>query len=286
MTLTALRPTQDTIDLVAALRGTWHGPYAMCRCPVHEDRRPSLSIRQGTTGVLVHCFAGCNPRDILRALRGVNRVHGGEFRPARSTTTARQAQRLWGEALSVPGTLAERYLANRCLSPDLPDIRFHPQCPLGRKPFTEFHQALLVAVRERGCLVAVQRIILDPRSGRHRGKFLLGSCGGGAWQPPLLTRVLAIAEGFEDAAAFTRLTGVICWAAMGASRLPLLSLPDSLDTLIIAEDNNAPGRKAAYRANVVHARPGIRISRRSPSYGIDWAEANEWINHKGKQANE
>jgi hypothetical protein len=70
-----------------------------------------------------------------------------------------------------------------------------------------------VAVRDLGRLVAVQRIILDPRSGRHRGKFLLGSCGQGAWQPTLSDGVLAIAEGFEDAAAFTRLTGVTCWAA-------------------------------------------------------------------------
>ena len=281
MTLTALPPTQDTINLVAAMRGTWHGAYAMCRCPAHDDRTPSLSVRHGISGVLVHCFAGCDPRDIIRALRSVGRIQGIEPRPAPSLNSRRQAQRLWDDAIDVHGTLGERYLVGRCLHPDLPDIRFHPRCPLGRKPNTVFHQALLVAVRELGRLVAVQRIILDPRSGRHRGKFLLGSCGQGAWQPALSDGVLAIAEGFEDAAAFTCLTGVTCWAAMGASRLPLLKLPDKLDTLIIAEDNNPPGRRAAHRATNAYARPGLRISRASPSTGSDWAELNERMNRRG-----
>lgn len=277
MTLTELRPTQDTINLVAALRGTWHGSYAMCRCPVHDDRTPSLSIRQGTSGVLVHCFAGCNPRDIMRVLRNTDRVRAVEARPARSLDFRRLAQRLWDDAIDVQGTLGERYLVGRCLPLDLPDVRFLSQCPLGRKPNTALHQALLVAVRDGGHLVAVQRIILDPRTSRHRGKFLLGRCGQGAWQPAPSGRVLAVAEGFEDAAAFTSLTGVTCWAAMGASRLPILKLPPELDTLIIAEDNNSPGRRAAHRAAIAYARPGLQILRIPPGNLDDWAEANERI---------
>ncbi|MGD0733841.1 MAG: hypothetical protein ABR976_01795 [Terracidiphilus sp.] len=39
------------------------------KCPAHHDRSPSLSIREGPDGrVLVHCFAGCPPDAILRAL--------------------------------------------------------------------------------------------------------------------------------------------------------------------------------------------------------------------------
>ena len=51
--LIALRPTQETIDIVAALKGRWHGSYAMCVCPAHADRTPSLSVRQGERGILV-----------------------------------------------------------------------------------------------------------------------------------------------------------------------------------------------------------------------------------------
>jgi hypothetical protein len=66
--LIALKPTQETIDIVAALRGRWHGSYAMCVCPAHADRTPSLSVRQGERGILVHCFAGCRSEDVLREI--------------------------------------------------------------------------------------------------------------------------------------------------------------------------------------------------------------------------
>ena len=36
--LVALKPTQETIDIVAALKGRWHGSYAMCICPVSPSQ--------------------------------------------------------------------------------------------------------------------------------------------------------------------------------------------------------------------------------------------------------
>jgi len=41
----------------------------LARCPGHEDRAPSLSIREmDDTRVLVHCFAGCDVEQILGAV--------------------------------------------------------------------------------------------------------------------------------------------------------------------------------------------------------------------------
>ena len=38
-------------------------------CPAHEDRGPSLSLRELADGrVLVHCFAGCDASDVLAAV--------------------------------------------------------------------------------------------------------------------------------------------------------------------------------------------------------------------------
>ena len=68
MPLVALKPTQTIVDIVGALGGTWHGYNAMCRCPAHADSDPSLSIRQGHDGILVHCFAGCTAEDVLREI--------------------------------------------------------------------------------------------------------------------------------------------------------------------------------------------------------------------------
>lgn len=41
----------------------------LARCPAHDDRGPSLSVREMDDGrVLVHCFAECPIHDVLDAL--------------------------------------------------------------------------------------------------------------------------------------------------------------------------------------------------------------------------
>ena len=61
----------DARTICAALGGRWSGSDGMVRCPCHEDRTPSLSISDGRDGkILVNCFSGCDPVDILRALNG------------------------------------------------------------------------------------------------------------------------------------------------------------------------------------------------------------------------
>jgi hypothetical protein len=41
----------------------------ICKCPSHEDRTASLSVRELDDGrLLIHCFAGCNPNDVLSAV--------------------------------------------------------------------------------------------------------------------------------------------------------------------------------------------------------------------------
>jgi len=39
-------------------------------CPAHQDVQASLSLTPTDTGVLVHCFAGCEYNDILESLNG------------------------------------------------------------------------------------------------------------------------------------------------------------------------------------------------------------------------
>jgi hypothetical protein len=42
---------------------------ALARCPAHDDRSPSLSIKECSDGrVLIHCFAGCSPDAILESI--------------------------------------------------------------------------------------------------------------------------------------------------------------------------------------------------------------------------
>ncbi len=57
-------------ELTVTLGGHWHGSYGTTKCPAHDDREPSLSIRDGVDGEPVfNCFAGCDWRDIKDVLR-------------------------------------------------------------------------------------------------------------------------------------------------------------------------------------------------------------------------
>lgn len=57
--------------LLSQLHGVKPGHGAgryIARCPAHEDRSPSLTIRQVEDGrILLHCFAGCDALDVLGA---------------------------------------------------------------------------------------------------------------------------------------------------------------------------------------------------------------------------
>lgn len=43
----------------------------IAQCPAHQDRSPSLSIREGDRKILLHCFAGCPVEDVCLAI-GIN----------------------------------------------------------------------------------------------------------------------------------------------------------------------------------------------------------------------
>ncbi len=62
-------------------------------CPAHDDRDPSLSIREADDGkVLLHCWAGCDTADVLAAIgltvrdlfptKGERLVHRGPSKAA------------------------------------------------------------------------------------------------------------------------------------------------------------------------------------------------------------
>jgi len=49
------------------VRETGPGRWVAC-CPAHDDRSPTLSIREIDDRVLLHCFAGCGAVEILHAI--------------------------------------------------------------------------------------------------------------------------------------------------------------------------------------------------------------------------
>ena len=59
-----------TADSIAhALEARRSGSCWKAKCPVHDDKNPSLSIREVDGKVLLHCHAGCAQSDAIDALK-------------------------------------------------------------------------------------------------------------------------------------------------------------------------------------------------------------------------
>jgi hypothetical protein len=58
----------DLLSRLDKVRKTGPGRWIAC-CPAHDDKSPSLSIRELEDGrVLLHCHCGCSPADVLAAV--------------------------------------------------------------------------------------------------------------------------------------------------------------------------------------------------------------------------
>lgn len=175
-------------EIVNALGGRWHGAYGMARCPVHEDRNPSLSVCDGDDGrLLVHCHAGCDGAEILQVLNGrglggaAQSANSGSM-PSCSSSNARHALDLWRGSLPAEGTLAETYLRGRGITlPVPPSVRFAGAI---KHSATGLYLAAMVAAVQgpdrKVC--AIHRTFLNERGGKaavSSPKMALGPLGHG-----------------------------------------------------------------------------------------------------------
>ncbi len=265
--------------LVERLGGRWAANGGLCRCPAHDDRSPSLSVRVGRTSLLLHCFAGCSATDVLKALRAsgqpvgqtVEGGRGGDRTPGAGTRAA--ALRVWAEARPIAGTPAQRYLEGRGLPVLSPELRYHARTPHGPFPLTIFRPALIAAVRDASGVIAVHRTFLDPRRNAlapiEEPRCGLGRFGSGAVRLGGLSKRLGLAEGLETAMSATSLFGLPCWATLGTERFRLVDLPSEVEQLVLFLDNDAGGRRAETLARAAFAHLPIE-----PLYprrrGADW----------------
>ncbi len=63
-------PVTSSEELTRALGGRRSASGWLAHCPGHDDRNPSLSVKEGGSGkVLVKCHAGCSNAEVIAALR-------------------------------------------------------------------------------------------------------------------------------------------------------------------------------------------------------------------------
>lgn len=64
------QPIELVLSLLSGVKKS--GVGFMACCPAHDDRSPSLSVKEGDDGrVLIHCFAGCSFNEVVESL-GLN----------------------------------------------------------------------------------------------------------------------------------------------------------------------------------------------------------------------
>lgn len=270
------KPTAETLDIVNRLGGKWHGSYAMCKCPAHDDADPSLSIKQGKTSILVRCFANCDGADVMSAIRA---KLGGSIMPQRpepaANTPKQQRHRpIWDVAVPIEGTLAERYLKEIRGIDFIPrDVRYHPRCPKGPSPNTEYLPALLVGIYRAGKLVAAQRIFLDPKTAQYTAKMIIGDSRGGCWPSSFSSDHMAVAEGFETACAFQQITDLEAGTCFGTANFRIFSPPAAIKRISFLPDNDPEGLTAVATATPVRQEEGyLTRTKLCPPNFEDWAD--------------
>lgn len=264
----------------------------MACCPAHDDRNPSLSVRDGDEGkVLFRCHAGCDQRQVIAALRVRGLWNVGEHHSSRfihqelrhssdipsghnDTKRTEWALRLWEASAPAVGTLVETYLLSRGLHLPLPvAIRFHA----GLKHSTGGTWPAMVALVARGsdgAQLAIHRTFLA-RDGVGKApvapqKMMLGPCRGGTVRLGSPGDELMVGEGIETCLAAMQATGRSAWAALSTSGLRTLDLPDAIRNVIVLADGDDPGEAAAWEAALRWKREGrsVRIAR--PPRGLDF----------------
>lgn len=251
-----------------ALRGHWHGGYGLAFCPAHMNTKtPALSVSDAPDGrLLLRCHSGCSFLSILDALRGLGIVEGHGTIPRtdpqemarreaeqrnEAMKKAEQARRCWAEAQPIGSTLAKTYLRSRGITCALPDtLRFHPECWHGA---TARRYPAMIGLVQGVAHFAVHRTYLaadgSGKAAIDPPKAMLGNVTGGAVRVAEGQDALAVGEGIETALSLLcgPLRGsVTVWASLSAGGMKALHLPSRPGTLIIAIDNDEPGRTAAH----------------------------------------
>tara|TARA_R100001126_G_C4856277_1_gene164815 strand:+ start:173 stop:919 length:747 start_codon:yes stop_codon:yes gene_type:complete len=238
-------------------------------------------VRLGERAILFHCFAGCDTRDVLTALRR-RKLHDAVPltmpRPKAMADHRALALRLWKASQPIVGSPAADYLAARGLAPPYPRcLRYNPRTIVGAGDQRRFFPAMIAAVENDLGVVAVQRTCLDLADILHKPlskpKIALGLLGNAAIRLAPAGEELGLAEGIEDALSAMAWFGTPTWALGGVERLGLVAIPERVKRIIVYGD-----RGAAAAAMLKKARPhltanGRELVLRLPERHADWNDA-------------
>lgn len=114
------QPVEVVLARLDKVRSTGQNRW-IARCPAHEDRSPSLSIREADDGrALVHCFSGCSVDSVCAAIGlEVRDLFPRTWKPANRCRTPRipasDALRAIAHEVTIVLVAAEDVAAGRIL---------------------------------------------------------------------------------------------------------------------------------------------------------------------------
>lgn len=237
----------NAIDLSRGRRSGiwWRGPCPMCARRREHRRDDALAVRLDTGGF--HCWR-CEWKG------RVSQFAGGVARSYDPDAGRRHALDLWDMAGPIrDGDSADLYLRARGLSQ--PAGGWPAELRLAQRVRHRWSghvgPALIALVRDAtGAAIAVQRLWLTVdgcKASIDPVRATLGSPRGGVVRVATTAETIAVAEGVETALAFAEMSGVGCWAALGASNFAHVVLPATIRSVIVVADRDPSGAAAAHR---------------------------------------
>jgi putative DNA primase/helicase len=264
----------NAATIANALGGRRSGRGWICRCPVHGDDTPSLSLADGDRRVVLYCHAGCSYFDVVKTLRKAGLWE--RWRRSAITSSAveqplpseprRDPLQTWRDGYNIRDTPAEAYLYRRGLQltdGEAEALRFHDS--LWHWPTQTGRPAMLALVKlASGVELTVHQTFLAPggvnKAAVEKPRLFpsgVSPAGGGVWfgvADPLSEFV--VAEGVETAISALRLLN----AKAGCAALSELGIRK-----LILPPEARRVRRGSWDVTIVDRRPyrSSRISSRS-----------------------
>lgn len=274
----------NAASIAKSLRGQKSGRGWSAHCPAHDDKNPSLSITDKDGKILFYCHAGCSQDDVIDALKrlGLREDRRDNFERPRKTRHELTpedkkafALKIWEESVSPANTLVETYLESRGLTIPIPSsIRFHPE--MKHLPSGQTYPCMIALITQGidGYPMAIQRTYLA-RDGKEKApiesnKMMLGLSRGGAIKLSEPDDFLMVGEGIETSLSAMEATGHPAWAAMSASGLAALELPENVKRVIILADGDKRGEEVAQQSARRWTQQGRKVSIARPPRGKDF----------------
>ncbi len=274
-------------------------------CAFHTERTPSMQLNDvkgtyhcfgcGASGDLVSYVMKTENIGFMDAMRWLGAASLPDVDPAKRAIASAEdeadrlraierARVVWEKARPAPGTPAEVYLRSRGIIMPIPHtIRFAmtpawyddesgecgPDLP-----------ALIGAVVDGDDqLIGLQRVFLADggkrKAGMKKPKRSLGRVKGGALRfnsdADSFGDELIVTEGPEDGLSLAQELDREVWVTLGTGLMPHIDYPPRIVTIIIAGQNDAPGRAAVEKAEEELIERGYATRTMWPAEGYkDW----------------